>query len=78
MTLDAVAAELASLIQRVGAGVDSSGRTAPRISRKWAQRNVFPNILCRSPTSEAVRCTEGSHRFQFSKNPHTHNQLRID
>ena len=78
MTLDAVAAELASLIQRVGAGVDSNGKTAPRISRKWRQANSFPNSLCRSPTSEAVCCTEGSHRFQFSKNPYTHNQLRTD
>lgn len=78
MTLDAVAAELASLIQTVGAGVDSSGRTVPRISRKWGQKMSFPNLHCRSPTSESVTCTEGSQLFQFPMNAQTHHQLMID
>lgn len=63
MTLAAVVAELASLIQREGAGVDSSGKTAQLISHQWRQWSKLPNIPCRKPASKAFSCSKRVPQF---------------
>jgi hypothetical protein len=78
MTLDAAAAELASLILRVGAGVDSNGTIASRIGRQWRQRNLFLKTLCQNPSSKTVFCTEGRHLFLFPKNALIKTRVRFE